>query len=224
MNMLQFIKKHPKGSILIEAIAALTILAIITAISAPAILIALLTRVESKRISQARQLAQQQVDSIQQLLANSESYSSSSLPPSTGSTSTSNLVPAAAPSDISTCTSIPCSTSAQAAIVPLNNTNFLIQTFRTTGVSRNAIDSTIAAGSSLDVPVAFRLGVRVYGPRAITYFQKGGALQSAESSSSTGLQSSQVNEAQYPLATLYVNVVKSNLSKSQAAYTQLLTQ
>jgi len=222
--MLQLIKKHPKGSILIEAIAALTILAIITAISAPAILIALLTRVESKRISQARQLAQQQVDSIQQLLANSESYSSSSLPPSTGSTSTSNLVPAAAPSDISNCISIPCSTSAQAAIVPLNNTNFLIQTFRTTGVSRNAIDSTISSGSSLDVPVAFRLGVRVYGPRAITYFQKGGALQSAESSSGTGLQSSQVNEAQYPLATLYVNVVKSNLSKSQAAYTQLLTQ
>ena len=181
-------------------------------ISAPAFLVALLTRVESRRIFQARQLAQSQVDATREILLSSNTYPASSLPPSTGSTSTSDLPTTSAPTSTCSSSTNPCPSTAQALTVTLNNNNYLVQTFRTQGVSLGSL------------PVAFRMGVRVYGPGAITKLNSGGTLQKYDNHQMEGLQSNLNAEAQYPLAVMYINLVKTNLDSSQSFYNTLAGQ
>jgi type II secretory pathway pseudopilin PulG len=211
------LSKNQRGSILVEAIVATAILSIVIAASLPPIILAVVSRIESRRVSESIQLAQQQIDSVRELF-NTGTYVSTNLPPSNGYASVSYLSSTAAPTDITTCTANPCSSATQAAVVYLNSQPFLVQTFRSSGVARSTVDSTVTYNSASDVPIAFRMGVRVYSPAAYAYFKGGGTLSSNQTNSSIGLQSSASFQNQAPQIVLYVDFVQGNLSKSQQAY------
>jgi len=207
IDILQSGKKQTKGTALIEALAAIVIVSIVAAISAPAFLVALLTRIESRNIIQARGLAQLEVDNTRETLLQSPTYTSASLPPAITGNTPSALVAYGAPTSY-TCTASPCSNAAQARIVYLNNKRFLVQTFRTPGYS------IYLSG----LPVSFRMGVRVWGPSSLPYISSGGSLQTSDNYNTNGLQSSLNNEAQYPLAVIYIILAKTNLTSSGNNY------
>jgi len=205
-------RKKISGSILLEAMIALIILVVIMTASTPPILTAIISKIQSNRIAQAQQLAQLQLENVRALLATGV-YTASQLPPTTGSSSRSTLPSTLAPDDISSCSSNPCSLANQAALVNLNGQNYIVQTFRTSGIN----GATLSASSS-SIPIAFKMGVRVYSPSAVCGTISSpslcGTLSKTNSGVSIGLTSNMSSQISAPLVVSYVDFVSGDLGEN----------
>lgn len=192
---------------MVEAIAAMSILLLVMVASTPPIITAIVTLIQSRRVSQATQLAQLEIDKIRELFSIG-GYASTDLPPSAATTVTrATLQTVAAPSAI--CTTF--CTITQGRIVYLADQQFLVQTFRTVGVNWSDIDPSRPP----NIPIAFRMAVRIYSGTAITNL---GGLTNTQDGSSIGLSSNEKSQAQAPLVVLYVDFVRGDLNASQQAY------
>jgi hypothetical protein len=220
--MLKLLNKNPKGSIIVEAIAATLILSLVMVASTPPILMAVFTRVQSRRVNQSMQLAQQEVEKVREIfstgysLGTTTSYTSADLPPVATGKLRSTVASTAAPTAICTTSC----TATQGKIVTLNNQQFLVQTFSSNQLMLGTV-TNLATGQP-NPPIAFRMGVRVYSSTAIAKLQAGGTL-SATQSSSIGLSSSENPQSQSPLVAIYTDFVRGDLTSSQQAYTTFLS-
>ncbi len=218
--MLKVPRKIPQGSILVETIAATLILVLVMVASTPPIITAVVTRIQSRRVSQSIQLAQQEIDKVREIFATGYAlgtttlYTTADLPPAQAGTLRATLSTTIAPTAI--CTTA--CTATQGRIVKLQDQQFLVQTFRTPGLPFSAV----VIGQS-NQPIAFRMGVRVYSSTAIANLNAGGTLSNTQVGSSIGLRSDEKGQATAPLVVLYTDFVRGDLSSSQQAYQLFLT-
>jgi|GEM_PF-1632828 len=162
-------------------------------------------------------------------------YTNSDLPgvPTTAPTFTSPISTVSAPTAICTANTYGyCANATDGEIVTLNDQQFLVQTFRSTGVAWNIADTT----TSSTVPVAFRMGVRVYSAPAIINLRANStALSSYQTTYQTAnpnlsptaavsLSNSQRGESLAPLVVVYVDFVVGDMNSSQAAYNLFLSK
>jgi prepilin-type N-terminal cleavage/methylation domain-containing protein len=212
-----------QGLTLIESLAAIVIFGFaITAVTQP-LVIAMATRVRAYRAQQSLQLAQGEIDRVRLLVE--QSYQGqqkpgdvgqsaaqtalntyiSKLPPVSSATSLRDVGP---PTDFIDCkTNQPSAT--QGCIVPVNGANFGIQTFRL-----NTQEPPVTSLGNRTVPVAFKMGVRVYPPAALS--QKNLSIEPAS------LGFSERTDGPAPLAVSYVPIVRSDLESSIEDYQKLL--
>lgn len=197
-----------QGFSLLEALVAIMVIAIILAVIAPPILLAAATRIRNQRVEQATQLARGEIDRIR-LLVERGQYSTTDLPPSS---TTNPIQNTDAPAPISNNNNLnnPAASRTsptQSFSVDLNpnqaGDEFVVQTFREQGQQNN------------NIPVAFRMGVRVYSAQAFA----NGASPTQKIPLSIGFTSG-VN-LQNPLAVLYTPIVKSDRYFSLCAYRKL---
>lgn len=144
-----------KGLTLLEVTVTIVMLSVILMAMAPPLLISAATRVKLRRASQARLLAQEEVNRVQGIMMRSRDQSlpaNANIPPISNA---SNLAETAVPTTI--VDTYPSSvTEAQAVDVDQDGANdFFVQVFREQG-------ALFAAGPAQCEPAVFRMGVRVY--------------------------------------------------------------
>jgi prepilin-type N-terminal cleavage/methylation domain-containing protein len=193
-----------RGLTLLECLVAISVIGLSSGIIAPVMVFSVATRVQSQKAEKALQLAQAEVDSIRAAVERGGDYNTSFLSgypttPKTEATISTTLPPTSAQATLS-------STDEKVAKkVNIDNDpapDFVIQAFRTTGVS--------AAG----VPVAFKVGVRVYDYNA---FQRNSASMQTESAS-LSMTSGEGQRGRRPLAVLYSDIVQSDRNLSLCNY------
>jgi prepilin-type N-terminal cleavage/methylation domain-containing protein len=209
-----------KGLTLIEVLAAIVLLSVIIITMAPPLLLSAATRVKMRRASQARLIAQEQLNSVQtimmrsrdQKLPTNDDGKYKGLPPIiSGSTSSiyetpppSNLIAEDKQSDSAT----------DARRVDVNNDgepDFFVQVFREQG-------ALFSAGQAQCEPALFRMGVRVYSILAEDNLNE---LETEKISlqMTNGLKGQNTN----PMAVLYTEVSRSDREFSLNAYRDYLT-
>lgn len=145
-----------QGFTLIECLVAIVMVALVSGLIAPVLIVSVATRINSQRSEQALALAQQEIDTVRQLLEWGE-YEVDDLPPVAN-----RFVPADEPGEFD---QVPAgSNDIQSAFaqdlfdVDIDNDgaiDFLVERFRTVGEDVDGI------------PVAFAMGVRVYDQRRV---------------------------------------------------------
>ena len=211
-----------QGLTLIESLAAIVIFGFaVTAMTQP-LIIAMATRVRAYRAQQSLQLAQGEIDRVRLLVE--QSYQGqlktgdslqtalntyiSKLPPESDKT---NLKEVPAPESFTKYCKDALPTSAtDGCKVTVNGADFGIQTFRLTNPN-NPESPTVAQ----KVPVAFKMGVRVYPPAALS--------QSNLSREPASLAFSARSDGLAPLAVIYVPIVRSDLATSIDDYKKLIS-
>ncbi len=192
---------HPNlGLTLVECLAAILIVGIVSAAMAPPLLMIAATRVQNTRIDQATALARGQVDRVRTIVEQGGSYQND-LPPVSSVTATINNPDALSSQPVMT-SSEACNGFATSATVgctrTFNDNEFIIQTFR-------------GAGSSfLGKPVAFPMQVRVY---SSSVFDNGGSPSSTLPVTQTPATFTAFPGAQrLPLVVLTTNVIRGDLA------------
>ncbi len=210
-----------QGLTLIESLAAVVIFSLaIIAVTQPLVL-AMATRVRAYRAQQSLQLAQGEIERVRLLVE--QSYQGqqkpgdsdqialntyiSKLPPASSATSPKEVGPPTAFIDCST--TQPSAT--QGCKVEVNGATFGIQTFRL-----HTIEPEVRSLGKRTVPVAFKMGVRVYPPAALS--QDNLSNLSIEPAS---LAFSEHTDGRAPLAVSYVPIVRSDLANSIDDYKKL---
>lgn len=203
-----------QGLTLMECLVAIAVIAIVSAAIAPTVLLAAATRVQNQRAEQATQLAQGEVDRIKLLLERGQ-YITANLPPVTNEVYMHNTAaPAAGTGGYTDIRANVTYDKGLAVDVDGNRTcitngtcDFVVQTFRhgTQSVSVN----------NIDIPVAFRMGVRVYSFRAFT---ENSTLQ--RELLPLGFTSGQ--NSQRPLAVFYTDIARNDRDVSLCQYRELL--
>jgi prepilin-type N-terminal cleavage/methylation domain-containing protein len=198
-----------QGLTLVECLVAIIIIAIVSAAIAPPILLAAATRLQNQRVEQATQLARGEVDRIR-LLVERGKYLTADLPPSSAQnpirgTVAPNGINGTAPNSINGNASA--RTSTQGFLIDLNpnrpGDKFVVQTFR---AQAQPVNSTI------DTPVAFMMGVRVYSSRSFS----NSAHPTLTEPPRLGFTSGE--SLQRPLAVLYTPIVRSDQGSSLCKY------
>jgi prepilin-type N-terminal cleavage/methylation domain-containing protein len=211
-----------QGLTLIESLAAIVIFGFaITAVTQP-LVIAMATRVRAYRAQQSLQLAQGEIEKVRLLVE--QSYQGQQKPGDTAQTALntyiSKLPPASSATglrDVGPPTAfIDCRTTQPSATqgcqVLVNGATFGIQTFRL-----HTIEPPVRSLGNRTVPVAFKMGVRVYPPAALS--QNNLSNLSIEPAS---LAFSERSDGPAPLAVSYVPIVRSDLANSIDDYKELI--
>jgi len=184
------------GLTLIECLVAIVMVGLIGSAIAPALLIAVATRVQSQKAEQALELAQSEIDKVRVLMERGEAFNNT-LPPSapfTGTYTTDDRVAQVvgpvygAPVDSPT-------TAFQTREQVLNGNRFAVQVYRTPGTF---VDN---------VPVTFNLGVRVYDYDAVVATGTGNL---AKDPASLGMVGTTGQRGTRPLTALYTTMTASN--------------
>lgn len=211
-------KQSEQGLTLIEVLVAILVITIAIAVATPPIMIAVAVRVQNRRAEQALQIAQQEIERVKVLIARGNNPTNEGYPPNSG-VNWADVVKVDPPTStfpISACPnpSIPCPppSPSQALVIgesDLPATQFLVQTFRDRGVELRDKEEV----------VAFRMGVRVYSIAAKEELDSGGTLgkdpiREANLQFTTG----QGDQRRYPLAVLYVDLVRSDAQGSLCHY------
>jgi prepilin-type N-terminal cleavage/methylation domain-containing protein len=211
----EFLKKSPRlvmssrplaesaaGFTLLECLVAIAIIALTAAVIAPALVLAVATRVQSQRAEQALGLAQAEIDRVRLIVERGGDYGATlaSIPVTVTTASSATLVSAP------TLFQVPASSTAVTSARPVNidqdaDNEYAVQLFRTQGIQVPAV----AAGAP-STPVAFQIGVRVYD------FSRGqanlGNLRTNEAA--LGLTSNEGEGNRRPLAVLYTDIAQSD--------------
>ncbi|MDF5722247.1 MAG: hypothetical protein PUP91_17520 [Rhizonema sp. PD37] len=202
-------KSHSEqGFTIIESLMAIIVITVLVVSITPPIFLAVGTRVQNQKAEQAMQLAQLQVDKVRVLVerGNYINDNNKDLPPD-GGTGLPDAVPA--PTSFPTTCTTPASSNACA--VDINGDGkpeFYVQTFRT-----RAINSGTPAQA-----VAFQMGVRVYSALA----QGQSSLQTTQAS--LKFTTEQGNQRKFPLAVMYIPIVRSDIKDSLTQYRSFLQQ
>jgi type II secretory pathway pseudopilin PulG len=215
--------KNPseQGLTLIEAIVGILIIAIVLAASTPPLLYAAATRIQNRRAEQAIQIAQRELDRVRLLMEQGEyentctaAESIKCLPP-VATVSANNLQEAAAPT--TSCLSSSSSCFASDANKVIEEGDFLIQTFRDPGLLETDVGNTTLDPTGAQI-IAFRMGVRVYSKVAKEN------LDSLKTSTAS-LQITQGigQQDRQPLAVLYTDFVRGDITLSLQGYRDFLT-
>lgn len=203
-------KHTEQGLTLVETLAAILTIAIVITVSTPPILLAVATRIQTRRAERAMQIAQEQIERIRILVEQGE-YENSDLPPAaSGISDPDSINTVDAPGSICpscNANSYPSSITEAFEQIEQNQQNFLVQVFREPGVSQT-VDGTSQV-------VAFRMGVRVYSPAAQL-----GSLNTTPAS--LQITSGLGEQQQSPLAVLYADLVRGDLTGSLDSYRQFL--
>lgn len=217
--------RHPdRGLTLIEGLIAIVIVSITLVSITPPIFWATGTRIQNRRAEQALQLAQGEIDRVRTIVDQGKA-TIASLPADAGVTNIRSAnIPAPSIAG-NTATVNPKCTSVDDGIPAVNkytqvNTdpnpenpadckaNFLIQTFRSTGI----------AATAGGVPDGFVMGVRVYSIVAEPNLIAGkGLTEQASLKGTNGLG----NQLTRPLAVQYSTIVRSNASENLDIYRKL---
>ena len=231
--------RHPdRGLTLIEGLVAIIIVSITLVSITPPIFWATGTRVQNRRAEQALQLAQGEIDRVRTIVDQGKA-TIDLLPPDTGETNLrSAVVPAPSSAKDSNIVSVnPNCTNRDDGKSPggglkagvgkyvrVNtdpnpenpndcNPNFLIQTFRSTGLDK---DGNVPATGV--VPEGFVMGVRVYSFVAKNNLEATrGLTEQASLKGNNGLG----NQLTRPLAVQYSTIVRSSASQNLTIYRRL---
>jgi len=228
-------RSRHSGFTLIESLVAIMVIAITVVSITPPIFWATGTRVQNRRAEQALSLAQGKIDEVRSLVERG-TYTLADLPSVTADTKSGGVRPyPAGPAPTATwdkkqsvkltCNSISSLSATDSKQPPVTqylpvdtdgdspscNPDFLIQVFRNAGV---CVSGACQAG---EVPVAFSVGVRVYGANAAkaTVASLGQEKAKLIGTSGTGQTGTK------PLAVLYATVAKSNSPQSLQQYRTL---
>ncbi len=212
-----------QGLTLIESLAAVVIFSLaIIAVTQPLVL-AMATRVRAYRAQQSLQLAQGEIERVRLLVEQSyqgqrkpgdsnqtalDTYISK-LPPASSATSPKEVGP---PTGFIDCGETRPTSATQGCKVEVNGATFGIQTFRL-----HTIEPSVRSLGNRTVPVAFKMGVRVYPPAALS--QDNLSNLSIEPAS---LAFSEHTDGRAPLAVSYVPIVRSDLVDSIDDYKKLV--
>ncbi len=206
-----------QGFTLFETVVAMLLISTIVLAMTPPIFLAVAIRVQNRRAEQAMQLAQGEIDRVR-VLVEQEKYTINDLPAVTA-TSPINITSVSAPttlsntikSDNSSCsnlyggTQIPDNTALQVDVKKDCKPDFLVQTFRDSGVTR-------LVGTN-QVVMAFRMGVRVYAYAAVV--PQNGQLPSLDTQpASLKFTTGVGNQRSRPLAVLYTTIARSDSNLS----------
>lgn len=196
------------GFSLLEPLVAILILATVMAALTPPMVLAIATRVKTFRVEQAIKVAQSEVDRNRRLIDRETTASALNpkLPPA-ATPNTANPQDIGAPtSSTPSCTNgIPTTPQSWCAIPnPAGGASVLgMQVFRTQIFN---LDGTTGFTAS-KLPVAYRLGVRIYPIQALQ--QNAGSLQTQ---ASTLTLSPGARSLRAPLAVLYAPIARSDFS------------
>lgn len=193
-----------QGLTLIECLVAIIIIGLVVSTITPALVIAVATRVQSQKSSQALQIAQAEIDRTR-LRVERGAYNSSVLPPSTTvALSTSVTTPTNA---VSLSESAPTAAVTDARLVDVDadgTPDYVVQMFRSAGVPPTS------------TPITFDMGVRVYAYSAFVN-NSANLLTDPASLSITGGEG-QLNRR--PLAVLYTTITRGETDGSLCKYFQ----
>lgn len=195
-----------QGLTLIECLVAIIVIATVASAITPALVISVATRVQSQKAEQALDVAQGQIDGVR-LLVEQGGYAATDLPP-TAPAAIADDEPASMPGPVYATALPSCDAGFTAAAViscsvDVNDDgtpDFAVQTYRTQGLSVSGI------------PMAFGMGVRVYDYTAVTSGASGNLP--AERSATLGVTGGEGERKEYPLASLYTNVARSEDAES----------
>jgi type II secretory pathway pseudopilin PulG len=209
-------KSSEQGLTLMEALVGILIITIVLSASAPPILLAAATRIQNSRAEKAIQIAQGEIDRVR-LLMEQGNYVNADLPPEDGSIADPDDIQEADP-PTSSCLK-PCTPSSitQAVEQKLYEEPFLVQTFREPGVRELEIGSDPDGNNQV---IAFRMGVRVYSRAAISTLEDGGTLEGDKAA--LQITSGLGEQSQKPLAVLYADLVRGDMSLSLEGYRRFL--
>jgi type II secretory pathway pseudopilin PulG len=195
------------GLTLLEVTVAIVMLGVILTAMAPPLLISAATRVKLRRASQARLIAQEEVNRVQGIMMRSRDENLPTdnqgnyigLPPISNSD---NLTATPAPSDLTAVR--------QVDVDQDGEDDFFVQAFREEG-------ALFAAGEAQCEPAVFRMGVRVYSMLAAENL---GNLQKEKASlqMADGLG----EQSTHPMAVLYSEISRSDRDLSLDAYRDYL--
>ncbi|MDY6937945.1 MAG: type II secretion system protein [Cyanobacteriota bacterium] len=215
-------KASQKGLTLMESLVAIVMIAAVSVTITPPIFLAVATRVQNRKAEQALQLANGQVDQVRVLME--QGISDEKQLPENAGVDTAAAVPAptAAHGDLQS-TNFECS-AYDKNYEPKNPTqvlaseglpvdvdgdcteDFFVQMFR--------INDQFIPGND-DIPVLFRLGVRVYASNADF-----GSLETEQAA--LKLTTGEGQQTSRPLATLYTDMGQSDIEGSLRQYHELL--
>lgn len=193
-----------QGLTLIECLVAVIIIGLVVSTITPALVIAVATRVQSQKSSQALQIAQAEIDRTR-LRVERGTYDGTVLPPSTPlALATAVPTPTNA---VSLTASVPTAAVTDARIVDVDTDgtpDYVVQMFRSAGTPPTS------------TPITFDMGVRVYAYSAFTN-NSGSLLTDPASLSITGGEG-QLNRR--PLAVLYTTITRGETEGSLCKYFQ----
>ncbi|MEM9905728.1 MAG: prepilin-type N-terminal cleavage/methylation domain-containing protein [Cyanobacteria bacterium P01_D01_bin.44] len=196
------------GLTLLECLVAIAVIAITSAVIAPAMLLSVATRVQSQRAEQALQLAQSEIDQVRLIVERTQDYTEGDL----GIASVPGTGPATRAATVAVATAVPSTTFTgdyqDARAVDVDNDgrdDFAVQAFRVLGQND-------ASGR----PVAFEMGVRVYDYDTVA--QNRVNPDPTAKPASLGQTSGEGERGTRPLAVLYSYVVKGDQTDSLCDY------
>ncbi|WP_013324229.1 hypothetical protein [Gloeothece verrucosa] len=206
-----------QGFTIVEALVGITVAGLVFASTAPLILLAMATRLQSYRALQAMQIAQGEINRVQVLMSEGikQDQETGQLPPPVASNVAITQV-AAPTTSVKDATISAVDQSSKALEIDLdNNPNttddvFLVQTFRDAGIRFDQ-------GTAVNQLAIFRMGVRVYSGLAKSNL---GSLQTTPIS--LNVTQSLAQQRTRPLAVLYAEVSRSDLQFSLQKYKQYL--
>lgn len=196
-----------QGFTLLESLMGMVVISIVVVAITPPIFLTVATRVQNRRAEQAMQLAQGEVDRVRVLM---EQGSKSNLP-AVASGLSNDITSGSTPTTLSTtiksnntsCSNLDTGTQVaanKALRVDINRDcqpDFLVQTFRDDGTK------VIVGGN--EVPIVFRMGVRVYAAMA-----KDNLNNLEKSCASLKLTTGEGGQRKRPLAAMYTTVARSD--------------
>jgi len=211
-------KSSEQGLTLLESLVGILLITLVLAASTPPILLSAETRIQNRRSQQAMQIAQREVDRVR-LIMEQENSRNDDLPLEVSTiTNPDNINNVDPPSSI-------CTTCDPYASYPyisftqvVKDGDFLIQVFREPGIKESNLSSTIpptdpTPNDAEDKVMAFRLGVRVY---SLAAQQNLSSLQ--KEPASLVMTNTFGQQTTRPLAVLYADMARSDLTLSLAAY------
>ncbi len=214
-------KPRTQGFTLIEALLAIVIVAITMASITPLMFAVVATRVQQRKAEQATQLAQAEIDRIRTTVERGI-YTAADLPATVGTSlgtnpNLSNLpttISSSTKSTSTSCNSYNGGTIAATTLLPVDTngdcqSDFLVQSFRTTGQTGSTVPTT-----------GFRMVVRVYADTS-TLRQRLGSLSNANRASLTFTTGN--GQVYQPLAVLTSTIVRNDTSGSLQNYGSICT-
>lgn len=215
-----------QGLTLMETIVAMLILSTVVAISTPPILLATATRVQNRRAEQAMQLAQQEIERVR-LIVDRGQYENSCpaddddndcLPPAAANiTAPDDIKDVGAPTTTCDPPSDPDFSCTATQAFPNTEGDFFIQVFRDPGVTLAGVGP-----GGADQVVAFRMGVRVYSNAAAAELDSDGNLETTPAT--LQMTSAEGRQRRFPLAVLYADFTRGDLTGTLDSYREFLTR
>ena len=202
-------KESASGLTLIECLVAIALMGLTTAIIAPVMVFSVATRVQSQRAEQALKVAQSEVEEIRLLTERGGDFSAALDAYPTPLATTGSIVSTAGPTTTAGAFGTSFQTAKEINIDDDAEAEFAVQVFRSEGQQ--------PTGSP--VPIAFKLGVRVYDIRA---FKNNGGSALLTDAAALSFTNGEGQRGSRPLAVIYADIFQGDGDDSLCEYRQYL--